>query len=1161
MKNKNKSQFVLIKTTFIFAIFAICTTCNFAQAAENKNYRSEVLREWNLHFDEMKQIISNGGNLYKPSGKNFMRDLPKIDPDLAKRGIGNADKASALDLSAFYHESDKTPFDIVFRRTKALLEYLKTIPKWKGNYTSYQTQLQEIKKNFDSLVDLKKSKELYLKVCEIRREIAFSNPILNFDKIIFSAETDARNIGRKMFADGKGMWIIHNPFKKNSHIKNIFKDMVIQNGKYKGKSLSAGSTTSFDLSFDGKKILFAWCPKILKLSREKDFNIWWDEDKIWHIFEANIDGSNCRQLTFGPFLDSEPCYLPSGRIAFVSTRRSPNKINMYIRCTTFYQSVWTLHSCAADGSDIVTMSYHDLEEFDPSVDFDGKLIYTRWEYYDKASHWTANLWKAYPDGRDPRAPHGNYYLPHQTFDKTLSNGKSSGLGNPMTERNIRAIPGSPGLYTATVTAIHLGENGSLIMINTMIPDDFGMGQVSRLTPEIIFPESEDGSMSVKHGKNIYGYCWPLSLDFYICSNNGNICYLDRFGNRELICDKSEVSIKLNLADPMPLRARVKPITIPVETYEGVRNSLPHKPATIKILNIYEALLKWPVDCVEKKKIKWLRILQIFPKYHDNSGKYYGIEMGAMGAISNVDYGNVNGCRFPLGVVPVEDDGSVYCYAPIRKGLYFQALDENGMAIQSMRSATNVQAGEQLSCVGCHEDKWQGAPQLKTYPKAFKRLPSILKTEVTTGAVPFNFHTLVSPVFEKTCMPCHTKQKKGPKLMNYISLKKYAFCFTAPRSLGGVEAEGSHTIPGHFGALASKMGKALLNPTHQKAKKEGVITDDAFRRVVLWLDCNSPQFGSVYSIEDVLSQKKGEIVFPKVDFEPWNPLGLEIYAKYTTIPPVVADVKIVADETLIKLTWKPITMKNDLLGCYKIYRNGNFYKWSMYPYYNDKDVIPGETLSYEISAINRNGLEGLKSSPISSSCVFNNKLPHIIKWNHADLRMKVTTSSILKKTKKDKGINPVYIVNGWGLSGSEKKRKANKGAILNISALNGKVESHDTNEKNMWTSDKGDIKEAWIQYDFGRLYNLKKMHIWNHNSQTNCGIKKAEILISDDGINWKSYAKDVVFEQADGTKAYKGFEYNFKDAISAKFLKINIKNNYGGNSVGLAEVQFYYGGKK
>ena len=61
-------------------------------------------------------------------------------------------------------------------------------------------------------------------------------------------------------------------------------------------------------------------------------------------------------------------------------------------------------------------------------------------------------------------------------------------------------------------------------------------------------------------------------------------------------------------------------------------------------------------------------------------------------------------RMPLGIVPVEEDGSAYFEAPVNKAILFQTVDESGQAIQTMRSLTYVHPGEYLSCIGCHEDK-------------------------------------------------------------------------------------------------------------------------------------------------------------------------------------------------------------------------------------------------------------------------------------------------------------------------------------------------------------------------------------------------------------------------------------------------------------------------
>ena len=71
----------------------------------------------------------------------------------------------------------------------------------------------------------------------------------------------------------------------------------------------------------------------------------------------------------------------------------------------------------------------------------------------------------------------------------------------------------------------------------------------------------------------------------------------------------------------------------------------------------------------------------------------------------------------LGTVPVEADGSAHFTVPARKELFFQALDDDGLAVQSMRSATYLQPGERLVCQGCHEPRHRSPQMTTTVPLA------------------------------------------------------------------------------------------------------------------------------------------------------------------------------------------------------------------------------------------------------------------------------------------------------------------------------------------------------------------------------------------------------------------------------------------------------------
>ena len=58
----------------------------------------------------------------------------------------------------------------------------------------------------------------------------------------------------------------------------------------------------------------------------------------------------------------------------------------------------------------------------------------------------------------------------------------------------------------------------------------------------------------------------------------------------------------------------------------------------------------------------------------------------------------------LGSAKVFPDGSAAFVVPAHTPIYFQALDEKGQAVQTMRSWTTLQPGENASCAGCHEAK-------------------------------------------------------------------------------------------------------------------------------------------------------------------------------------------------------------------------------------------------------------------------------------------------------------------------------------------------------------------------------------------------------------------------------------------------------------------------
>jgi hypothetical protein len=225
---------------------------------------------------------------------------------------------------------------------------------------------------------------MYLDVRRTIRNIAFCNPLLDFDKILFIKRHDS--VGVFHMCDqyygcnakpGGGLFVLSDPFGENPKLTNVLENSVVERGRLRGDSLSTGAFLSPELSYDGKTILFAYTQaKAYEKYRGKEAYEWGPEIS-YHIFKVNADGTGLVQLTDGDSDDFDPCYLPNGRIVFITERRGG-----YLRCGR-HCPVYTMYSMEPDGSDIICVSFHETHEWHPSVDNDGMLVYTRWDYVDR----------------------------------------------------------------------------------------------------------------------------------------------------------------------------------------------------------------------------------------------------------------------------------------------------------------------------------------------------------------------------------------------------------------------------------------------------------------------------------------------------------------------------------------------------------------------------------------------------------------------------------------------------------------------------------------------------------------------------------------------------------------------------------------------------------
>jgi len=778
------------------------------------------------------------------SPSESQREYDLLRQRLAERQPGDAEYEScrvrlqreAWNREALLQDSDRDPLDVVLRRMRALLNDLRRMDS-RLDVSAAAAELARLQKqaSITEVSDASGREALFEKACRLRRTLAFRNPLLDFDRILFLTHHRARydHMVDQYFGFhaevGGGVYILQDPFSDHPTVKNVLENAVVENGRLRGRKLEGGAFISLDLSYDGSEMLFAWTeadPVVESWTYHVQHEVLWTPRSTYHIFKVNVDGTNLRQLTDGKWNEFDPCYLPNGRIVFVSERRGG-----FLRCGLRPDPTYTLHGMEADGRDIITLSYHETHEWHPSVDNHGRVVYTRWDYVDRDSDIAHHLWLTTPDGRDPRSFHGNYPVVRES--------------RPWMEMSIRAIPNSHR-YVSVAAPHHGQAYGSLVLIDHQVEDDRAMSQAKRLTPDVYFPESETRPGLPSYSKRsiapamAFGTPWPLSEDYMLCVYDAQcehygLYLIDSFGNRELLYRDPEVPC----LDPIPLRARRRPPVIPSRTQQARadRGRAPLRPATIAVMNVYDSDSDWPPGT----EIKALRIIQLFPKTTPAA------------TIPNIGVGDQSLARGVLGTVPVEVDGSAYFKAPVGVPIYFQALDERGLAVQTMRSDTYVHAGEQLTCQGCHESKRQASrPLTPATPLALRRTPSVIEPEIE-DAYPLSFARLVQPVLERNCVQCHVEEEacdlRGDRFgkwgwsQAYHSLAKLAWAKHGGN--GSITRNGtSFSVAGQVGARASK-----LYPLLEKGHYDVNLSAEDRRRITLWLDCNSTFYGAYHDTEE------------------------------------------------------------------------------------------------------------------------------------------------------------------------------------------------------------------------------------------------------------------------------------------------------------------------
>ncbi|MBM3891027.1 MAG: LamG domain-containing protein, partial [Verrucomicrobia bacterium] len=281
-----------------------------------------------------------------------------------------------------------------------------------------------------------------------------------------------------------------------------------------------------------------------------------------------------------------------------------------------------------------------------------------------------------------------------------------------------------------------------------------------------------------------------------------------------------------------------------------------------VADVYRGL-----DGVKPGTVKWLRVMEQIPRPWSvqcdaKPGDSFPGQMVAISYYTHIWVAVLH------GIVPVHADGSAYFTVPANKSIYFQALDENFMEVQKMRTFVNLKPDENRSCIGCHEHRIQ-SPEPRRL--AALRQPPVKPAAQPgeTAPRPIHYASDVQPTLDKHCVRCHSGADPKAKLnltgeltehfnRSYEELITKGMVnfiqeWTGPRmkdpppyfTVGGSMAHAPAVPPYTYGSHQSKLVDVL-----RKGHHDVKLSREEFIKLVTWVDANVPFYGSYFGRRNI-----------------------------------------------------------------------------------------------------------------------------------------------------------------------------------------------------------------------------------------------------------------------------------------------------------------------
>ena len=598
---------------------------------------------------------------------------------------------------------------------------------------------------------------------EAYRTAMLANPILDFDRIL-CVHRKLKN-PRSAFG-GRASGMISTHFDNHASCPHTgFQNEIGYLSNLRGEPTftplykPADNTSvvrDIDLDFDASRLLFT-CNRGI--------------NNLFGVYEVKLDGNKVSAPVLVSPEDGkfdvqwwDACYLPNrDQVIMLGTGSY-----QYLPCIDGNEPMAVLYRVDRKTGEVRQLTYEQDSDYTPSVTHDGRILYTRWEYSDLPHNFSRVLMTMNPDGVGQLSVWG------------------TGSFFPTFMYSARVVPDDPHLITMMAGGHHdRAEVGRFLMIDPSLARaypfkyeapsrEWGPHHHVLRIPTQIFPKEKTGMVhefpgwgkpvegdvadpltqnQFARGKPYFLYPYPLSADYHLAGVKNaadaliGIYLVDRFDNITLIAEAEDGLY----CEPVPFRTRKRPPIIPD------RSDLSKTTCSVHIADIYNGP---GLAGIPRGTVKKLRLFSYHFNYYRTGGH------SSVGWIRGTYEDRVESgwdVKRPLGTVDLEPDGSCCFEMPANVPISLQPLDEDGCAVQLMRSWIVGMPGERVSCTGCHEDNRSSLHTKRTLADVKYQRGEIQKIQPldADGVRPWGFANEMFPVVKKYCLGCHGDPAKAP----------------------------------------------------------------------------------------------------------------------------------------------------------------------------------------------------------------------------------------------------------------------------------------------------------------------------------------------------------------------------------------------------------------